>query len=135
MPSRARMYIGNLVTSWLLKKTRPALGVICPVAMRKLVTGSQVRALMAAMEDAAPDQLKADVVTMDDFTRDKSFPVLRRYGYNVRHLILDGTAADRAIFQSTDSGPARKTAPESLAACSNSMFRRCTSGRTPLAGI
>ena len=37
MPRRARWYIGRCVTSSPLKFTTPALGAICPVAMRKLV--------------------------------------------------------------------------------------------------
>jgi hypothetical protein len=28
--------------------------------------------------------------------------VLEHHGYDVRHLVLDGTAEERAIFQSTD---------------------------------
>ena len=37
MPRRARRYIGRLVTSSPLNMTWPPLGVIWPVAMRKLV--------------------------------------------------------------------------------------------------
>ena len=35
MPRRARRYMGSDVTSWPLKRTRPSLGVIWPVVMRK----------------------------------------------------------------------------------------------------
>src|SRR6185369_1668166 len=37
MPRRARRYIGKRVTSLPSKRTRPSLGVIWPVVMRKLV--------------------------------------------------------------------------------------------------
>ena len=36
-PSRARRYIGQLVTSWPLRKTWPSFGSIMPQVMRKLV--------------------------------------------------------------------------------------------------
>jgi hypothetical protein len=51
---------------------------------------------------SAPPEIRDDVVTMAAFVQERVLPVLERYDFDVRRLLLDGSAKERAIFQSTD---------------------------------
>jgi hypothetical protein len=73
-----------------------------PAAVRELFTGAGEQQRATAMADAAPPAIRADVVATNSFERDAMLPLLAKYDYDVRRLILKGTAADRAIFWGTD---------------------------------
>jgi len=51
---------------------------------------------------AAPAAIRDDVKAEIDWSAQRQRPVLVRYGFDVRKIILDGTKKDRADFQLTD---------------------------------
>ena len=73
-----------------------------PKAMKALLTGGDLTKLMAATEVAAPEEIKADVVALNKWDREKKTLLTARYGYDIRRIVLEGTAAERAILQTTD---------------------------------
>jgi len=52
---------------------------------------------------AAPEVIREDVRALVDWSAERQRPVLGRYGYDIRNLILDGSRKARAAFQLTDS--------------------------------
>ncbi len=73
-----------------------------PEAFRSLVASPDFQELLFAGPSVAPPELHADEVTIERFTRERMLPLLERYDYDVRRLLLDGSPADRAIWQSAD---------------------------------
>lgn len=73
-----------------------------PKAMRQLLTGDDLAKLMRATEATAPDEIKADVVALNTWDRERKMPLTARYDYDIRRLVLEGTADERATLQTTD---------------------------------
>jgi hypothetical protein len=74
-----------------------------PAAFRALVASPEFQELLFAGPSVAPPELQADEVAIEQFTRDRMLPLLERYDYDVRRLLLEGSPADRAVFQSADA--------------------------------
>jgi hypothetical protein len=73
-----------------------------PAAMEQLLSSDEWTQLMSTMESSAPDEIKADVIAINAWDREKKIPLTGRYDYDIRRLLLEGTAAERAVLQSTD---------------------------------
>jgi hypothetical protein len=71
-------------------------------AVRALVTSDELTALLDKAKKNAPAEIKADVEADADWQANQQVDVLEKFGYDARKLMLEGTHADRAIFQRSD---------------------------------
>jgi len=91
-----------------------------PEDLEAFVTGGRAEDLLAAMVDAAPEEIAADGAAVLDYERQIRFPLLAAYDYDVRRILLEGDAEERAQFQYTDpaiSGPFTRTAAYDAQVC------------------
>ncbi len=77
-------------------------GGASPKVLRKVVTGDERRRLSEQLIDEAPLAIRDDVRKLEEFDRSKQRNVLDKYDYDVKKLILSGSAEDRATFQHQD---------------------------------
>jgi hypothetical protein len=73
-----------------------------PDSVKALVTSPDYAAMQQAGVTAAPPEIHDDVAALATFSTDKVVPVLERYGYDMRRLLVEGSAPDLAIIQSWD---------------------------------
>jgi len=73
-----------------------------PAAVRELLTSDELDGLMTAAAAVAPDEISDDVATFAAFFDERVRPIVASFDYDLRRLILEGTAADRAAVNSTD---------------------------------
>jgi hypothetical protein len=71
-------------------------------AVRAYATGAAYTTSLDQLEASAPAEIKADVVADTEWQRHQLVAVLEKFGYDVRKLFLEGSAADRATFQRSD---------------------------------
>jgi hypothetical protein len=71
-------------------------------AVRTFVTSDEFTALAGEAKKNAPAEIEADVVADVDWQLNQQVEVMEKFGYDVRKLFLEGSAADRAIFQRSD---------------------------------
>ena len=74
-----------------------------PEAFEAVVRSPGFTEWIEGSKASAPPEIRDDVMTMAAFVQERVLPVLERYDFDVRRLMLDGSAKERAIFQSTDS--------------------------------
>ena len=73
-----------------------------PESVKAFVTSPDLAHLLEAGVAAAPAEIHDDVVSIATFTTDEVVPLLERYGYDMRRILVDGTASDLAVLQSWD---------------------------------
>ncbi len=73
-----------------------------PAALEELLTSEEHAELVAAAAAAAPEEISDDVATSNAFFEERVRPLVERFDYDVRRLLLEGTVEDRAALQSTD---------------------------------
>lgn len=91
-----------------------------PEDLQAFVTSGQAEELLTAMVDAAPEEIAADGAAVLDYERQIRLPLLAAYDYDVRRILLEGDAGERAQFQYTDpaiSGPFTRTAAYDAQVC------------------
>jgi hypothetical protein len=71
-------------------------------AVRTFVTSDGYAAMYDKAKANAPAEIKGDVEADADWSTNQQVDVLEKYGYDARKLFLEGSAADRAIFQKSD---------------------------------
>jgi hypothetical protein len=71
-------------------------------AVRTFVTSDAYAASYEKAKKIAPAEIKADVIADAEWSTKQQVDVLEKYGYDARKLFLEGTKADRAIFQKSD---------------------------------
>ena len=70
-------------------------------AVKRLIHGGQLWRLQEQQVGAAPASIRADVGKLAEFERTQHRRVIEKYHYDLRKLVLSGTADDRAVFQYT----------------------------------
>ena len=70
-------------------------------AVKRLVNGEQLWRLQERQVGAAPDSIRADAGKLAEFDRTQHRRVIEKYDYDLRKLVLSGTADDRAVLQYT----------------------------------
>jgi hypothetical protein len=73
-----------------------------PDALRALLASDEVVQLMSALVEHAPVVIRDDVQAVVNWEMHRGVAVLAEYDYDIRRLLLDGSAADRAVVQKTD---------------------------------
>jgi hypothetical protein len=73
-----------------------------PASVEAFVTSPRFTELQEAVVAAAPAEIRDDVEVVETFTAEHGVAALERHGYDVRRLLLEGTAADRAALHSSD---------------------------------
>ena len=73
-----------------------------PDSVKALVTSPDFATMWQAGVTAAPPEIHDDVAALAAFTSDEVVPMLERNGYDMRRVLVHGTAADLAILQSWD---------------------------------
>jgi hypothetical protein len=71
-----------------------------PAALKKLVAGAAETE--AALAEAAPEVIKADVIAVGKWTVGPQADALERHGWDIKAVIRDGSAKDRADLNYTD---------------------------------
>jgi len=71
-------------------------------AVRTFVTSDELATLANEAKQNAPAEITADVVADVDWQLNQQADVIEKFGYDARKLFLEGSAADRAIFQRSD---------------------------------
>ena len=69
-----------------------------PAAFRTYVTSGRFLAALDAEDQTAPAEIAADVKLDNAWVRDRKLKVLRDFGYDLRRLLLEGSAHDLAVF-------------------------------------
>ena len=72
-----------------------------PTVMRTVVTEVRFTALLDRLEETAPPEIAADVEADVEWFRTRWSDVVARYGYDLRHIYLDATPEDLAVFNRT----------------------------------
>jgi hypothetical protein len=70
-------------------------------AVKRLIHGGRLWRLQEQQVGTAPASIRADVGKVAEFERTQHRRVIEKYDYDVRKLLLSGTADDRAVFQYT----------------------------------
>jgi hypothetical protein len=70
--------------------------------VRTFVTSDDFATLAGTAKQNAPAEIEADVVADVDWQLNQQVEVIEKYGYDIRKLFLEGSAADRAIFHRSD---------------------------------
>lgn len=73
-----------------------------PKAVRTLLNSEELDALGQKQVRTAPAVIRDDVQKLDRFDRDEVTPMVAKFGYDVRRLLLTGSPQERAIFNHTD---------------------------------
>ena len=73
-----------------------------PEVLKQTLTSPEIAKLFAAGVAAAPAAIADDVAITARFELETKIPLLARYGYDIRRVLLEGTPAERAILQSWD---------------------------------
>lgn len=73
-----------------------------PEDFEALLTSGDIDAFLATQDETAPEEIAEDVVVVNDFTRDELIPLMEAYDYDARAILLEGSAAERLVFQSAD---------------------------------
>jgi hypothetical protein len=71
-------------------------------AVRAFVTSDELATLANEAKQNAPAEIEADVVADADWQMNQQADVIAKFGYDARKLFLEGSTADRAIFQRSD---------------------------------
>lgn len=71
-----------------------------PEALRALYAGPSVAAYHETSGRTAPPEIRDDVIARNKFQADRAGPVLEKYGYDVRRVLLEGSAEERRVFNS-----------------------------------
>lgn len=71
-----------------------------PNALKAVITGEDFSKMLAALAYEAPDEIRRDAVAVNTWDREKKIPLTASYGYDIRKLLLEGTAHERKILQS-----------------------------------
>ena len=74
-----------------------------PEAFRTYVTSDGFMDALDAQDAAAPSEIAADVKTDNDWVRTRKLELLEEFDYDLRRLMLEGSAADLAAFTYFDS--------------------------------
>jgi len=73
-----------------------------PQAFRSYVTSDGFLAALDAQDATAPSEIAADVRLDTDWVRTRKLPLLEKYDYDLRRLMLEGTASDLTAFDYFD---------------------------------
>jgi hypothetical protein len=73
-----------------------------PAAFRAYVTSESFLGALDAQDAAAPSEIAADVLADNQWVRAEKLPVLDHYEYDLRRVLLEGTAAELRTFNYWD---------------------------------
>jgi len=83
-----------------------------PSVLRKVATGDRFTTALRALEETAPSEIADDVAVDTEWFRTRWSDVVERYGYDLRHIYLDATPEDLAVFNRTHPDVVRQVARE-----------------------
>jgi hypothetical protein len=69
-----------------------------PEAFRTYVTSDSFLDALDAQDAAAPSEIAADVKTDNEWVRTRKLELLKKFDYDLRRLMLEGSAEDLAVF-------------------------------------
>jgi hypothetical protein len=69
-----------------------------PETFRSFVTSDSFSEALDAQEATAPSEIAADVKTESEWDRTRKLKVLEEFDYDVRRILLEGSAQDLAVF-------------------------------------
>lgn len=69
-----------------------------PEAFRSYVTSDSFLKALDAQDATAPAEIAADVKADTEWVRSRKLKVLENYGYDLRRVLLEGSAEDLAVF-------------------------------------
>ena len=81
-----------------------------PAAFRAFLTSPDYEAALNRLEQAAPAEIKADVVATNEFHRRKQIPLVTKYGFDLPKLVANGTSLERHVFNGSSPDIAENTA-------------------------
>jgi hypothetical protein len=73
-----------------------------PGAFKSYVTSGALLAALDAQDAKAPPEIADDVKADNEWVRTRKLPLLERYGYDYRKLVLEGSAEELAAFNYFD---------------------------------
>lgn len=83
-----------------------------PEALRSLVTGDSFAESLDAQDATAPSEIATDVKAVTEWFRTRWSEVVEDLDYDIRRLLLEGTAEDRAVFTRYDPAIVEHESPE-----------------------
>jgi hypothetical protein len=69
-----------------------------PAAVRSYATSGRLSKVLDAQDATAPSEIAADVKADNDWDRTRKLEVLDEFEYDVRRILLEGSAEDLAAF-------------------------------------
>jgi hypothetical protein len=78
-----------------------------PEAFRSFVTSNSFSEALDAEEATAPSEIAADVKVDSEWDRTRKLRVLEKFDYDLRRILLEGSAEDVAVFTYWDPGIAQ----------------------------
>ena len=69
-----------------------------PAAFRSYATSDGFSKAVDALDATAPSEIAADVKANTEWLRTRQLKVLEEFDYDIRRLLLDGSAKDVAVF-------------------------------------
>ena len=69
-----------------------------PDVMRSILEADTFTEALDALDESAPAELAADVAAETEWYRTRWSDVIAEHGHDIRHIWVDGTPEDRAVF-------------------------------------